>query len=408
MNIDLASRVENADPRDIPFCRTVITPDAQAAAVRVLQSGWVTMGQESIAFEEEFASWLGARHVVAVSSCTAALQMALMGLKLPNGSAVLTPTLTFSGAVQAILHAGLRPILVDVDEQSLGVSEAGVAAAARKGAEAMVVQHMAGYPLDARDLANAAGISHSRVVEDAAHGLGAAIAGAAIGSESPAACFSFYATKNLPIGEGGAIATTDRQLADRLRAMRLHGMTRDAWRRYELSGSWEYSVEDVGLKANFTDLQAAIGRAQLRELGGWQRRRAELAARYDAHLVRIRGIQLPPRPLRAVHAWHLYIVQIHEEFGRSRDETAASLAEHGIGTSVHFIPVHQLSYFRRTLGTEMCSTLPVADLVFPRLLSLPLYPDMSDDDVDRVCQTLEDLSRRSSHRMPIGEPHGSR
>ncbi len=408
MKIDLDSRTEAADTGEIPFCRTVITPDAQRAAVRVLQSGWVTMGPESIAFEEEFASWLGARHVVAVSSCSAALQMALMALKLPSGSAVLTPTLTFSGAVQAILHAGLRPVLVDVDEQSLGVSEAGVAAAARAGAVAMVVQHMAGYPLDAKGLADAAGIDHSHVVEDAAHALGAAIAGAAIGSESPAGCFSFYATKNLPIGEGGAIATTDSQLAERLRTMRLHGMTRDAWRRYELSGSWEYTVEDVGLKANFTDLQAAIGRAQLLELGDWQRRRAELAARYDAQLVRIRGIQLPPRPLRAVHAWHLYIVQIHEEFGRSRDETAALLGERGIGTSVHFIPVHRLSYFRRALGTEMCSTLPVADLVFPRLLSLPLYPGMSNDDVDRVCQALEDLSRPSPQRVPIGDSHGSR
>ncbi len=379
----------------LPFCRTVITEDAQAAALGVLRDGWVTMGRETAAFEEDLATWLGAPHAVAVSSCTAALQLSLMALGLPAGAPVLTPTLTFCGAVEAIVHAGLRPVLVDADEQTLGVSEETVARAARHGAAAMVVQHMAGYPLDAGRLAAAAGLDHDRVVEDAAHGLGAAIGGAAVGSESHAACFSFYATKNLPIGEGGAVTTVDPELASRLRTLRLHGMSADAWRRYEVAGSWRYRVDALGLKANFTDLQAAIGRAQLRSLGAWQARRAELAARYDAALVRIPGVQVPPRPFRAVHAWHLYIVRIHEEFGRTRDEVIDELAARGIGTSVHFIPVHHHSVFRRLLGAEACSDLPVADRLFPSLVSLPLYPSMSDDDVDRVCQALDDLRTRS-------------
>jgi dTDP-4-amino-4,6-dideoxygalactose transaminase len=370
--------------REIPFCRTEITDDAQQAALRVLGSGWVTMGAESVAFEEEFASWVGARHAVAVSSCTAAIQLALTALDLPPGSGVLTPTLTFCGAVQAIVHARLRPVLVDADERTMAVSPEGVAAAAGRGASAMVVQHMAGYPVDSAALAAAAGISLDNVVEDAAHGLGAAAAGRAVGSDARAACFSFYATKNLPIGEGGAITTTDRDLADRLRRMRLHGMSGDAWRRYHRSGSWRYTVEDSGLKANFTDIQAAIGRAQLRSLDRWQLRRAEIAASYDALLAQLPGIELPPRPLGDLHAWHLYIVRVHGE----------ELAEAGIGTSVHFIPVHHQPYFRDLLGPDECDHLPVADAMFPRLLSLPLHPGLTDSDVERVCEALAGLAAR--------------
>jgi perosamine synthetase len=352
------------------------------------------MGAESVAFEEEFASWVGARHAVAVSSCTAAIQMALTALDLPPGSGVLTPTLTFCGAVQAIVHARLRPVLVDADERTMAVSPEGVAAAAKRGASAMVVQHMAGYPVDSAALAAAAGISLDNVVEDAAHGLGATAGGRAVGSEARAACFSFYATKNLPIGEGGAITTTDRDLADRLRRMRLHGMSGDAWRRYHRSGSWRYTVEDSGLKANFTDIQAAIGRAQLRSLDRWQHRRAEIAASYDALLAQLPGIELPPRPLDDLHAWHLYIVRVHGEFGMHRDAVVEELADAGIGASVHFIPVHHQPYFRELLGPDECDHLPVADALFPRLLSLPLHPRLTDSDVERVCEALAGLAAR--------------
>jgi dTDP-4-amino-4,6-dideoxygalactose transaminase len=379
---------------EIPFCRTVITGDAQRAALRVLAGGWVTAGAESVTFEEEFASWVGARHAVAVSSCTAAIQMALTALDLPPGTGVLTPTLTFCGAVQAIVHARLRPVLIDVDERTLTVSPDGAAAAARRGAGAMVVQHMAGYPVDSAQLASAAGIPLGNVVEDAAHGLGATIAGRPVGSNAATVCFSFYATKNLPIGEGGAITTTDGRLADRLRRMRLHGMSGDAWRRYHRSGSWRYTVEESGLKANFTDVQAAIGRAQLRSLEGWQRRRAEIARCYDALLAHVPGIELPPRPLDDVHAWHLYIVRIHPEFGMHRDAVVDALADVGVGTSVHFIPVHQLPYFRDLMGPGECASVPVADAIFPQLLSLPMHPALTDADVEQVCAELAALTAR--------------
>jgi perosamine synthetase len=268
-----------------------------------------------------------------------------------------------------------------------------VAKAARDGAAAMVIQHMAGYPVDGAELAAAAGLPAGNVVEDAAHGLGATVGGRPVGSSSRAGCFSFYATKNLPIGEGGAITTTDGDLAERWRRMRLHGMSGDSWRRYHRSGTWRYTVEDAGMKANLTDLQAAIGREQLRHLRTWQQRRAVIAARYDARLGSVRGLQLPPRPATDAHAWHLYIVRIHRRaFGMDRDGVSDRLAEAGVGTSVHFIPVHHLPYFRNVLGLEACGDLSVADQVFPQLLSLPLHPGLTDADVDRVCEALAGLA----------------
>jgi perosamine synthetase len=397
-----------APPFDgIPFCRTEITNEAQLGAQRVLASGWVTMGAESLAFEEEFASWVGARHAVAVSSCTAAIEMALRALGLPPGSPVLTPTLTFCGAVQAIVHAGLRPALIDCDERTLTVSPEGVAVAAdRSGAAAMVIQHMAGYPIDGIELGAAAGIPAENIVEDAAHGLGASVRGEPVGSHSRAACFSFYATKNLPIGEGGAVTTSDGELADRLRRMRLHGMSRDAWRRYQRGASWRYTVAEPGMKANFTDLQAAIGRGQLHALDRWQRRRTELAHLYDEQLTTIPGIELPPRPLEDRHAWHLYIVRIHDEFGMHRDAVVDALADLGIGTSVHFIPAHHQPYFRQLLGARECEGLPVADAVFPRLLSLPLHPGLTNSEVEQVCEALRALANPIAGRARK-EGHGN-
>jgi dTDP-4-amino-4,6-dideoxygalactose transaminase len=388
--------IRGAQP--VPFCRTEITGEAQQAAMRVLASGWVTTGAESFAFEREFGAWVGASHAVAVSSCTAAIEMALTALGLPPGAPVLTPTLTFCGAVQAIIHAGLRPVLVDTDAATLTVSADDVAKAARNGAAAMVIQHMGGYPVDGAELADAAGIPAANVVEDAAHGLGATVRGRPVGGVTRAACFSFYATKNLPIGEGGAITTTDGDLAERWRRMRLHGMSGDSWRRYQRPGTWRYTVQDAGMKANLTDLQAAIGREQLRCLRTWQRRRAAIAVRYDAQLGGIRGLELPPRPVADAHAWHLYILRIHHRaFGINRDTAAERLAEGGIGTSVHFIPVHQLPYFRNRLGREACAELPSADRVFPQLLSLPMHPGLADSDVDRVCAALADLAGHSGH-----------
>ena len=379
-------------PSDVKFADCWISTEARRAAAEVLTSGWVTTGEQSLAFESEFAQVVQADHAISVSSCTAALELALRAMALPSGSRVLVSALTFCGAVQAILHAGLTPVLVDVDPDTGMPNEATTrsAATACGGPQAMMVVHWAGDPADVPALAAAAGVPIDRVVEDAAHALGTARDGRPVGAGSTA-CFSFYATKNLPIGEGGMITTSDPERAAWLRKARLHGMSADAWRRYLPGGGWRYDVAEAGLKANMTDLAAAIGRAQLQHLPDWQRRRAAIAQRYDERLACVADVRLPhrPGPGQGRHAWHLYPIRILPASTITRDDLMQRLAHHGIGTSVHFIPVHHLSYF--SAATVRPPTgLPGADELFPQLLSLPLYPRLTDDQVDLVCDAIAD------------------
>jgi dTDP-4-amino-4,6-dideoxygalactose transaminase len=380
------------NPQAVRFSAPPLASAAQAAAARVLGSGWFTTGPECGAFEEELAAYLGQPHVVTLTSCTHALELSLRALRLEPGSVVLTPSLTFCGAVATIAHAGYRPVLVDIDETTLVPDEAAVQRAAeRHRPSAMMLCEIGGYKVDHVALARAAGLPYRRIIMDSAHGPGGLVGRADAATAPFATCLSFYATKNLPIGEGGAVATHDDELNEWLRRMRLHGMSKDAWRRYLPGGSWRYDVPEVGYKANLTDLQAAIGREQLRALPAWQERRAEIVARYDAALapaVASGALRQPSRP--EGHALHLYQVLVRDK----RDEVAAALSEAGIGTSVHFIPVHQLTGYARLLGPDECAAVPVTDQVADEILSLPLYPDLTDADVDLVAKTLTGLVSR--------------
>lgn len=395
---ELAMRARGQRPMDgalpiaVPFTRTRICPEAQEAVLDVLASGWVTSGQHVVEFEREFAAYLGVDHAVAVSSCTAAIELSLRALDLPPGSKVLTSTMTFCGAASAIIHAGHVAVLADVDELSAMPSPETVAAAVAEcgGVDALLVVHLGGMPTDVRELAAAAGVDLDHVIEDAAHALGTRLGMAAVGTISRATCFSFYATKNLPIGEGGMVTTNDARLAARLRETRLHGMSADAWRRYLPGGGWRYDVAVDGLKANMTDVQAVIGRAQLRHFDEYQARRADVADRYDGALAAIAGIRRPPRPTAGRHAWHLYAVRVLPEYGVPRDELIDLLRTRGIATSVHFIPVHRMTWFRRSCVLS-AGGHPGADAVFDRTLSLPMDPVISDAEVDLVCAALAEL-----------------
>jgi perosamine synthetase len=372
----------------VAFAATTMCEEALSAATGVLRSGWVTTGPATARFEAEIATLVQARYAVGTSSCTAAIELALRGLRLPPASKVLVSTVTFCGAVHAISHAGLTPVLVDVEPLTGMPSPDTTARAAHAcgGADAMLVVHLAGYPAPVQELTAAAGLTLDRVVEDAAHALGTWVGDRPVGSLSRATCFSFYATKNLPIGEGGMVTTDDDELANFCQRARLHGMTADAWRRYLPGGSWRYTVDEAGLKANLTDLQSAIGSAQLRHLPEWQQRREQIADRYFAGLAGL-GLGLPATPADGVHAWHLYVVRVGPEVGITRDDLAAQLAERGIGTSVHFIPLHTMAHFRATAERQP-GGLPVADALFEQLLSLPLHPALTDDDVDRVIAAM--------------------
>ncbi|HET7798801.1 MAG TPA: DegT/DnrJ/EryC1/StrS family aminotransferase [Humibacillus xanthopallidus] len=376
-------------PRSIPFARAVLTAEARAAADRALASGWLTTGPEVASFEDELAAFVGARRGVAVSSCTAALELALRGLDLPAGARVLMSADTFCGAAAAIVHPGLVPVLADVDPVTAmpGTREIRSAAVAAGGVDAMVVVHLGGAPTDVEAAADAAQLPLDRVVEDGAHALGASVRGRPVGALSRATCFSFYATKNLAVGEGGMVTTDDDDLADTLQSTRLHGMSKDAWRRYLPGGSWRYDVRHDGLKANLTDVQAAVGRAQLAAFPRHQERRAALAARYDARLTGLDGIRRPPRTRLGTHAWHLYAVRVTPPFPIGRDELIERLARRGIGTSVHFIPLHRLEWFARHCVLPP-GGLPGADEVYAETLSLPFDQHLADDELDAVCDAL--------------------
>ena len=392
------------EPERVPFARSVVAPEAVVAVSRVLRSGWLTTGPEVAAFEHDFADWVGAPHAVAVSSCTAAIELSLRALGLPRGARVLTPTTTFCGAVHAIVHAGLRPVLVDIDPDTLMPNAATTAAAVRREgtADAMVAMHFAGHPAPVHELADAAGLPLARVVEDAAHALGAVAGEQVVGTISAATSFSFYATKNLPIGEGGMVTTADPAIDAYLRRARLHGMSRDAWKRYLPGTGWRYDVDVAGLKANMTDVQAAIGRAHLRRFPEWQARRRQLAERYDRLLAGVLGIVPGPRPRTGRHAWHLYTIRVRPAFGIDRDVLSAELAARGIDCSVHFIPTHRQPYFLRLLGDDLANAFPGADEVFSEILSLPLYQSLSIREVDRVCAAIAGL------HLPAGANGGRR
>jgi dTDP-4-amino-4,6-dideoxygalactose transaminase len=383
-----------AVPVSVPFTVPPLADAVPEVVGQTLRSGWLTTGPRCAEFESALATYLGQPIVVAVASCTQAIELSLRALRLDPGASVLTPSLTFCGAVGAIAHAGYRPVLVDVDEATLTPNERTTAAAMSRAIRsglgrpaAMVVCDLGGYPVDHAALAAAAALPTSRVVVDAAHGPGGDVGRADPASAPFAACLSFYATKNLPIGEGGAVATHDPELAEWLRRARLHGMSRDAWRRYLPGGSWRYEVSEVGFKANLTDLQAAIGCAQLALLPAWQDRRRDIVARYDAVLAApelAETVRLPRR--HPGHAWHLYQVRVP-----GRDRVAAHLADAGVATSVHFIPVHRLGGYARLLGPEEVAAVPVTDRIADELLSLPLYPDLADEAVDRISGLLADF-----------------
>jgi dTDP-4-amino-4,6-dideoxygalactose transaminase len=384
--------------RRIALCRTEICPEAQESVAQVLSSGWVTTGPRVETFENDFAEYVGSDHAIAVSSCTAALELSLLALRLPQGARVMTSAITFCGAVNAIVHAGLEPILVDVNRETCMPDEHTVAAAVRKWGvpDAMIVTHFAGHPAPVERLAAAAQLPLDLVIEDAAHALATYVGDRAVGTISAATCFSFYASKNLPIGEGGMLTTSDSELADLVRQTRLHGMSRDAWKRYMPGSSWSYDVEEPGLKANMTDIQAAIGSAQLQHLPRWQEQRERIAERYTRRLAAIENLQIPPIALNGRHAWHLYVVRVCENFGLSRDEFMAALAQRGIGCSVHFIPIHHLSHYRY-LAEPYSGALPNADAVFQQVVSLPLHPGLTEDDVDYIADQIEDLAAINSN-----------
>ena len=382
----------------LPFHKPSIGEEEIAAVVDTLRSGWLTMGPKTRAFEEAFAARIGTENAVAVSSATAGLHLGLDALGIGEGDDVLVPTLTFASTAATVIHTGARPVLVDCEPDTLNFS---VADARRKWTprtKAIVPVHFGGHPCDMDAILALAAEHGVPVMEDAAHALPAAYRGRTIGTIGTLTVFSFYATKNLATGEGGMVVSRDPELLERIRSRRLHGMTRDAWKRYSKEGSWRYDVAYPGYKYNMTDMNAALGLVQLQKLDAMQARRGAIVARYQAQLDQLGHVgelvELPTASPDVEHAWHLFPVRVRAERLRiGRDEVIQELTAAGIGTSVHFIPLHEHSYYRDVLGVR-AAEVPVADREWQRIVSLPLYPALTDDDVERVAVSLRDILRR--------------
>ena len=375
----------------LPFHRPYMGEEEIAEVVDTLKSGWLTMGPKTHKFEQKFAAAVGAEHAVAVSSCTAALHMILASLGIGPGDEVITSPYTFSATVATILYTGATPVLVDTLPGYPNIDPEAVRAAVTSRTKAIVPVHFAGAPCDLDGLEAIARACGATLVEDAAHALPASYKGRRIGSFGAArgaAAFSLYAGKNITTGEGGVITTNDASLVDSLRRKRLHGISRDAWRRYSAEGTWYYQVEELGFKYNMTDINAAIGLHQLDRLEDFHRKRLALVALYDELLRAVPGVLRPQPPPDSDCSWHLYVVGIDESrVTIGRNDVIDALRADNIGTSVHFIPIHHHSFYRDCLGCKKDS-FPNATRHYERAISLPLFPTMDPDDVRAVARSL--------------------
>ena len=386
------SRLSSGERVSLSFAAPDIGDDEIAEVVECLRSGWITTGPRTASFERAFAEFVGAEAALGVNSGTGAMLCALKALNVRPGDAVVVPTMTFSSAAHTVEHVGANPVFVDCEPETLNPDPVLVEKAVQaSGATCIIPVHLYGQPCDARlfELGTS-------VVDDAAHALPARTGDRLVGGSGRAdvlTAFSFYATKNLTTGEGGML-TGPRELIDAARTWSLHGMTADAHLRYESGGAWRYDVTQAGFKCNMSDIQAALGLVQLRRLPQMHARRRQIAGRYSAAFRTIPAIHIPVQCAGTEHAWHIYSVRLHlDRLSIDRDRFIHELTQRNIGTSVHFIPIHQLTYYRETYKLEP-GDFPVATREFERLVSLPIHSRMNDSDVDDVIDAVTDVCAR--------------
>lgn len=385
----------------IPFHHPSIGEEEIAEVVNTLRSGWLTTGPRASQFERDFAAYARAGNAIAVNSASAGLHLALAALGIGPGDEVITTPITFCATVHAILHVGAAPVLADIAPDG-NIDPEQIRRRLTPRTRAIIPVHLAGLPCDMTSIWTLASRRGIHVIEDAAHAAGASYQGLPVGARSDAgglasdACvFSFYATKNLTTGEGGMVTTPHAEFAGTIRMLCLHGLSHDAWDRYAVKGNWRYDVLARGFKYNLSDIQAAIGIQQLRKLDGFIERRKRLASMYNAAFAEMDELELPPDDSRCRHAWHLYILRLNLNRLRiSREEFVRDLREKGVSTSVHFVPIPLLRFFSRMpLSKYPC---PRALELFPRIVSLPLYPAMTEEQVQRVAAAVREIVKRSA------------
>lgn len=392
------SQVElRAREKFMPFALPTIGDSEIAEVVASLESGWITTGPKVKQFEEAFADYVGTENAIAVSSCTAALHLSLLAHGVSKGDEVIVPTLTFCSTANVVEHLGARPVFVDVGDD-FNVTPQAIREAITDRTKAIMPVHFASQAVDLREI-YAIALEHDLVVvEDAAHAIGSSYEGVRIGADElqddfpglrRTVAFSFYATKNLTTGEGGMVVTNDDEVAADVRMLSLHGMSRDAWKRYTSAGSWYYEVVTPGFKANMTDMQAALGLHQLARLDGFAETRREQAAQYDVAFRDVPEVRIPQRIDGRDHIFHLYVIRLQlDQLSIDRGEFIDRLRAYNVGTSVHFIPVHMHPYYSETYGYSP-QDLPHAAQIFDEIISIPLYPQLTPEDINYVADAVK-------------------
>jgi dTDP-4-amino-4,6-dideoxygalactose transaminase len=375
----------------LPFALPHITQAEIDEVVDTLRSGWLTTGPKTRRFEREFAHYLGASHAVAVNSATAALHLALDAIGLQAGDEVIVPVYTFTATAEVVIYFKARPIFVDVDPVSCNLDPSQLEKSITPRTRAIIVVHIAGLPADMDEIITIARAHNLPVIEDAAHAFPARYRGRMVGTIGDLTAFSFYATKTLATGEGGMLTTTHPEYAARAALMALHGISRDAWKRYSAEGNWYYEVLQAGYKYNMTDIAAALGLQQLARCEWLLERRRAIAQRYTNAFSHLTGVEVPPHPSHVQHAWHLYMLRLcPAHLTITRDAFIQALAEAQIGTSVHFIPLHLHPFYRDSFRLS-AHDFPAALYAYQQAISLPIYPGMSDEDVEDVIAAVEHI-----------------
>jgi dTDP-4-amino-4,6-dideoxygalactose transaminase len=380
----------------LPFHVPDIGEEEIQSVVETLRSGWLTTGSKTKQFEAEFAQRVEARHAVALNSCTAALHLALEAVGVTEGDEVIVPTMTFAATAEVVHYLKAKPVLVDCEADTLNIDVAQVEKAISPRTKAIIPVHYAGQPCEMDRILEIARVHHLKVIEDAAHALPARYRGRMVGTLGDITCFSFYSTKTITTGEGGMATTENTEWAERMRILSLHGISRDAVNRYTPEGTWYYEICYPGYKYNLTDIAAALGIPQLHKCDHFGAIRRRYATLYNEGFKEIPEVTIPHVADDVEHAWHLYVIQLDLERLRiGRNEMIDLLKRQGIGTSVHFIPLHLHPYYRDNYG-YLPNNFPMASSVFERIISLPIYPKMTEVEIQYVIEVVATLIK--SHR----------
>jgi perosamine synthetase len=375
---------------EIPFHVPWITDEDRNAVLEALHSRWLTSGPKVAQFEKSFAEYVGVKHAVAVSNCTAALHLTMRMLGIGSGDEVIVPVFTFAATANAALYCGAKPVFADIEERSFNISPKEIQDKLTNRTKAVIVVHYGGQPCDMHEITEIAEDSKILVVEDCAHSLGAAYRNRRTGSIGIAGCFSFYPTKNITTIEGGMITTNDEKRARKAKLLREHCMTTTAFERED----WSYDILDLGYNYRMNEVQAALGTSQLTRVDKANGARIDLAGYYDSSLRGIEGIVLPRILEERSHVYHLYAIRVKkDQYGLSRDELYAQLRAQGVGLSVHYTPLHLLTHFKEISGAKF-GDFPVAETAYQEVLSLPLFPTLTRPQIDRVSKGI-----REAHRL---------